>query len=356
MQHSEESEGLIMKYLMFGEMMLRLKPTGFERLFQNCELQATFAGSEANVAVSLATFGEDAEFISVFPANNIVAKGALKELRGFGVKTDKIVTGEGRFGVYFIEQGSNLLPNKTYYDRQYSSMCLAGPGSIDWDEALEGVDWLHLSGITSAISESAAALNLEAAKAARAKAITVSCDLNYRGNLWKYGKEATDVIPELVRNIDITIATESEIKSCLGITAEWTGKSDGADEFPAEKYLYLSKKCMEAYPNLKYATLTLQKNYSADANMLCSTIYDGKIFVKSKELKSMNIIDRVGAGDAIAAGLIYGLNHYEDLQDAADFGVAAGTLKGSIIGDFNRVEVEDVEGLMKSGDSVEQKR
>ena len=343
-----------MKYLMFGEMMLRLRAPRFERLFQSYELEATFAGSEANVAVSLANFGEESYFVTVFPENNIVAESAERELRKFGVRTDKIVYGDGRFGVYYIEQGSNLLPNKTYYDRDFSSMCMARPGDIDWEHMFEDMDWIHVSGITSAISQSASDLNLEAIKIAREKGIIVSCDLNYRGNLWNYGKKATEVMPELVKNVDILIASESEINKCLSINSEYLFEKD-LEEFPWEKYIELNKKCMGKYPNLKYIAMFLQKNYSADSNLLCATIFDGDNLYKSIELKSENIIDRVGVGDAIASGIIYGINNYDSLQEAVDFGIAAGTLKGSIVGDFNRVSKIDVEHVMK-GASLEQKR
>lgn len=343
-----------MKYLMFGEMMLRLRAPRFERLFQSYELEATFAGSEANVAVSLANYGEEAYFVTIFPENNIVADSAERELRKFGVKTDKIVYSDGRFGVYYIEQGSNLLPNKTYYDRDFSSMCMAGPGHIDWDDVFKDIDWFHVSGITSAISQSASDLNLEAVKIAREKGIIVSCDINYRGNLWNYGKSATEVIPELVKNVDVLIASEGEIDKCLSINSEYLFEKN-MQEFPRENYIELNKRCMEEYPNLKYIAMFLQKNYSADSNLLCSTIFDGDSFYKSIELKSENIIDRVGVGDAIASGIIYGINNYENLQDAVDFGIAAGTLKGSIVGDFNRVSKVDVENVMK-GASLEQKR
>jgi 2-dehydro-3-deoxygluconokinase len=343
-----------MRYLTFGEMMLRLRAPRFERLFQSPELEATFAGSEANAAVSLANYGQEVYFISVFPENNVVARAAKSALQSFGIDTGRIVYGKGRFGVYYIEQGSNLLPNKTYYDREWSSMALAEPGDIDWDSALDGIDWLHISGITSAVSESAAELNLEAAKAAKARGIPVSCDLNYRGSLWKYGKKAAEVMPELVRNIDVSIATESEIRSCLGIEADWSGETPEGVTFSPEKYRYLSSRILETYPNLKYVALTLQKNLSADGNILCASIYDGSRFVMSKEMASMDIVDRVGAGDAVSAGLLYGLNRYDDLQKAVDFAAAAGTLKGSIPGDFNRVSVEDVESALSG--TMEQKR
>ena len=343
-----------MRYLMFGEMMMRLKAPGFERLFQSPLLEATVGGSEANAAIALAGFGEEAEFLSVFPKDHPAAEEALRQLRGFGVGTDRIVFGEGRFGTYYFEQGSGFLPNKTYYDRQYSSLALAGPGSIDWDAALEGIGWLHLSGITSAVSESAARLNLEAARAAKAKGITVSVDLNYRGNLWQYGKAADEVMPELVRSADMIIATENEIKSCLGLSPEWEGNSD--ENFPEEKYRGLSQRCKEAFPDLRYIALSLQINYSADANVICQTLYDGKSFARSKELTVLDVVDRVGVGDAMSAGLLYGLAHYGTLQEAADFAVASGTLKSSIPGDFSRVRAEDVEALMRSGDPVEQKR
>ena len=305
-----------MKILTFGEIMLRLKAPGHERFFQSPMLEATFGGGEANVAVSLANYGMDAEFLTVLPQNDI-ADACIRELRYFGVGTKKIVRGEGRMGIYYLEGGANQLPSKVVYDRAYSSIALAKPGDIDWDRAFEGAEWFHITGITPAISESAMELSLESVKEAKKRNITVSCDLNYRKNLWKYGKKASEVMRELAKY-----------------------------ELDREKYRALGNKVLEAYPNMKCIAITLRESHSADWNGWAACLNDGKDFYVSKKYEIRDIIDRVGGGDSFAGGLIYGLNHYEDKQSALEFAVAASCLKHSIPGDFNRVTVSDVTKLM----------
>ena len=268
-----------MKVLTFGEIMLRLKAPGHERFFQSPMLEATFGGGEANVAVSLANYGMDAEFLTVLPQNDI-ANACIRELRYFGVDTKKIVRGDGRMGIYYLEAGANQLPSKVVYDRAYSSIALAKPGDIDWNKAFDGVDWFHITGITPAISESAMELSLE------------------------------------------------------------------SGELDREKYKALGNKVLEAYPNMQCIAITLRESHSADWNGWAACLNDGKDFYVSKKYEIRDIIDRVGGGDSFAGGLIYGLNHYEDKQSALEFAVAASCLKHSVIGDFNRVSVSDMEKLM----------
>ena len=331
-----------MKILTFGESMLRLKAPGHERFFQSPMLEATFGGGEANVAVSLANYGMDAEFLTVLPQNDI-ADACILELRYFGVDTKKIVRGEGRMGIYYLEGGANQLPSKVVYDRAYSSIALAKPGDIDWDRAFEGVDWFHITGITPAISESAMELSLESVKEAKKRNITVSCDLNYRKNLWKYGKKASEVMRELAKYVDVAIANEEDVQKSLEITVDVNVESGELDR---EKYRALGNKVLEAYPNMKCIAITLRESHSADWNGWAACLNDGKDFYVSKKYEIRDIIDRVGGGDSFAGGLIYGLNHYEDKQSALEFAVAASCLKHSIIGDFNRVTVSDVTKLM----------
>ena len=268
-----------MKVLTFGEIMLRLKAPEHERFFQSPMLEATFGGGEANVAVSLANYGMDAEFLTVLPQNDI-ANACIRELRYFGVDTKKIVRGNGQMGIYYLEAGANQLPSKVVYDRAYSSIALAKPGDIDWNKAFDGVDWFHITGITPAISESAMELSLE------------------------------------------------------------------SGELDREKYKALGNKVLEAYPNMQCIAITLRESHSADWNGWAACLNDGKDFYVSKKYEIRDIIDRVGGGDSFAGGLIYGLNHYEDKQSALEFAVAASCLKHSVIGDFNRVSVSDVEKLM----------
>lgn len=331
-----------MKVLTFGEIMLRLKAPGHERFFQSPMLEATFGGGEANVAISLANYGMDAEFLTVLPKNDI-AECCIRELRYFGVDTKKIVRSEGRMGIYYLEGGANQLPSKVVYDRVYSSIALAKPGDIDWDKAFEGVDWFHITGITPAISESAMELSLEAVKEAKKRNITVSCDLNYRKNLWKYGKKASEVMRELAKYVDVAIANEEDVQKSLEITVDVNVESGELDR---KKYKALGNKVLESYPNMKCIAITLRESHSADWNGWAACLNDGKDFYVSKKYEIRDIIDRVGGGDSFAGGLIYGLNQYEDKQSALEFAVAASCLKHSVIGDFNRVSVSDVEKLM----------
>ena len=331
-----------MKILTFGEIMLRLKAPGHERFFQSPMLEATFGGGEANVAVSLANYGMDAEFLTVLPKNDI-ADACIRELRYFGVDTKKIVCGDGRMGIYYLEGGANQLPSKVVYDRAYSSIALAKPGDIDWDKAFEGVEWFHITGITPAISESAMELSLESVKEAKKRNITVSCDLNYRKNLWKYGKKASEVMRELAKYVDVAIANEEDVQKSLEIAVDVNVESGELDR---EKYKALGNKVLESYPNMKCIAITLRESHSADWNGWAACLNDGKDFYVSKKYEIRDIIDRVGGGDSFAGGLIYGLNHFDNKQSALEFAVAASCLKHSVIGDFNRVGVSDVEKLM----------
>ena len=271
----------------------------------------------------------------------------MQELRRFGVNTGKIVRGEGRMGIYFLEGGANQLPSKVVYDRAYSSIALAKPGAIDWDKAFDGVDWFHITGITPAISESAMELSLQSVQAAKAKNLTVSCDLNYRKNLWKYGKKAPEVMRELVKYVDVAIANEEDCQKSLGVTVEVDVASGQLD---TAKYEQLSGAVLKAYPDMKMIAITLRESVSADINGWAGCLNDREHFYLSKKYEIRDIVDRVGGGDAFAGGLIYGLNTFAERQETLEFAVAASCLKHSIIGDFNRVSVSDVNTL-KGGDS-----
>src|SRR5277367_4667249 len=317
----------------FGELMVRLAPPGVERFLQSPQFQATFGGGEANVAVALAQLGLPATYVTVLPENNPIADAALGELRRFGVDTSKIVRGKGRMGIYYIEAGANQRPSKVIYDRENSAIALAKPGDIRWDSVFEGAGWFHITGITPAISATAADLALESVHQARAKGITVSCDLNYRKNLWKWGKPAATVMSELIKHVDVAIANEEDVQMALGIKAGVDVHSGALDRAQYEK---LTQQVLAEYPNLKSIAITLRESKSASHNGWSACMNDRTKFMLSRAYDIRNIVDRVGTGDSFAAGLIYGLQRLSSHQDALEFAVATGCLKHSIYGDFHR--------------------
>jgi len=331
----------------FGEIMLRLAPPGFERFLQSPQFLATFGGGEANVAVALAGFGMPARYVTVLPSNPI-ADAFVGELRRFGVDPSFVVRGKGRMGIYFVEPGANQRPSKVVYDREESAIARAKPGDIDWRKTFDGAGWFHVTGITPAISQSAADLALEAASTARQLGLTVSCDLNYRKNLWKYGKPAKEVMTELVKFVDVGIANEEDCQMSLGIQAEvdvHSGKLDTA------QYKSLTERVMTQFPNLKTLAITLRESYSASHNGWSACLNNGREFLTSRRYDITHIVDRVGGGDCFAGGLIYGLLNLPLAQDALEFAVAASCLKHSIPGDFNRFSAGEVNALLKGGGS-----
>ena len=331
----------------FGEIMLRLAPPGFERFLQSPGFVATWGGGEANVAVSTAGFGLPSSYVTVVPSNPI-ADSMIAEMRRFNVDTTGIVRGKGRMGIYFVENGANQRPSKVVYDREYSSIALAKPGDIDWDAALAGATWFHTTGITPAISESAAALAIESVKAARAKGITVSCDLNYRKNLWKWGKTASEVMSELVKYVDVVIANEEDCQAALGIEAGVDVHSGHLDH---DAYKTLAARVVAAYPNIRTLAITLRESKSASHNGWSACLSDGKDFLMSRHYEITHIVDRVGGGDSFAGGLIYGLNMLATKQEALEFAVAASCLKHSLPGDFSRFTLDEVNNLLKGDGS-----
>ena len=333
----------------FGEIMLRLKSPGYERLLQRPMLEATFGGGEANVSVSLANYGMDTAFVTVLPDNEI-GTACVRELRGFGVDTSKIVRRPGRMGVYYVETGAVQRPSKVIYDRAGSAIAEAKPGDIDWDAVFDGAAWFHITGITPAISAGAAALSMQALKAAKAKGLHVSCDLNYRKKLWKYGKRADEVMTELVRYVDTVIANEEDFQMSLGLKAE-SAASVESGELNVEQYRAIAALAMERYPNIRRVAITLRESKSANHNDWRACLYNGRDFFLSRKYAITDIVDRVGGGDSFGAGLIYGLNAYGDEQTALEFAVAASCLKHTIPGDYNRVSVSEVEALMKGSGS-----
>lgn len=330
-----------LKAVTFGEIMLRLKSPGNERLFQSPVLEATFGGGEANVAVSLANYGVDASYVTVLPDNDI-AKACLMELRKFGVDVSNIKRASGRVGIYYLEAGANQRPSNVVYDREGASIAKVQPGDLDWASIFAGKNWFHFTGITPALSLSAAETCLEAAKKAKEMGLTVSCDLNYRAKLWKYGKTAREVMEGLMQYIDIAIANEEDCQKSLGITVD-TGVETG--ELNTDLYKLMTEKVLKQFPNLKAIAITLRESKSADHNEWSACINDGTFYL-SRKYNITDIVDRVGGGDSFGAGLIYGLDKYGDSKNALEFAVAASCLKHSISGDFNRVSASEVEKLM----------
>ena len=331
----------------FGEIMLRLAPPGFERFLQTPRFDATFGGGEANVAVALASFGMPAAYVTALPENP-VGDAAIAELRRFGVDTSKIIRRKGRIGIYYLEAGANQRASKVVYDRDNSVIALAKPGDFDWDAIFAGAGWFHVTGITPAISASAAALAQESVRKAREKGVTVSCDLNYRKNLWKWGRTASDVMRELMPFVDIAIANEEDVQMALGIQADVDVHSGQLEHAQYEK---LSAKVLAAYPELKAISITLRESRSASHNGWSACLNNRKEFLLSRHYEITHIVDRVGGGDSFAGGLIYGMLNLPTHQEALEFAVAASCLKHSILGDFNRSSVDEVNALLKGGGS-----
>lgn len=332
----------------FGEIMLRLGSPGFERFLQSPTLEATVGGGEANVAVSLAGFGLPAAFVTVLPKGNPLADAAIGELRRHGVDTSRVVRGAGRMGIYFLETGASQRASKVVYDRERSAFALAPAGSIDWAAALAGAGWFHVTGITPAVSEAAASLALDAARTARANGITVSCDLNFRKNLWKWGRPASAVMPELVRASDVLIANEEDIQMALGIASDVDVHAGALDR---ASFRALTEAVLRDYGHLRGVAVTLRESKSASHNVWSACWHDGTAFLLSRTYDIAPIVDRVGAGDSFAAGLIYGLQTGLDAPQALEFATAASCLKHSIPGDFNRVGVDEVTALLSGGGS-----
>jgi 2-dehydro-3-deoxygluconokinase len=336
------------KVVTFGEIMLRLSPPGKLRFSQARSFDAIYGGGESNVAVSLVNFGLDAGFVTRLPANDI-GNACENYLRQYGVDTRFIVRGGSRLGIYFLEHGAVSRGSKVIYDRAGSALADIQPGMIDWDSVFSDADWFHWTGITPAISEGAAAVCLEAVRAARVHGVTVSTDMNYRAKLWKYGKRPVEVMEELVANSDVAIGNEEDAEKVFGIHPPGTDVTSG--ELDAEKYRYVCEKLSERFPRLKTIAITLRGSISASHNTWSAVLWQGENLYFGPNFDITHIVDRVGGGDSFMAGLIYGLTTFgEDFQKAIDFSVAASALKHTIMGDFNLVTVDEVEKLM-SGDA-----
>ena len=336
------------KVVTFGEIMLRLAPQGFLRFSQANNFDVVYGGGESNVAVSLANYGVDVDFVTRLPKNDIGAC-AMMEMRKRGVGVDKIVYGGDRLGIYFLETGAVSRGSKVVYDRAHSAIAEIESGMIDWDAVFEGVEWFHWTGITPAISQGAADVCLEALKAASEKGITISTDLNYRAKLWKYcdDNHREKVMSELTSYCDIILGNEEDAEKHFGIHPDGLDVHKHGHDVKAEAFLSVCKQMMEKFPRAKKVITTLRGSISASHNTWAGVLYDRSKMYETHQYQITDIVDRVGGGDSFMGGLIYGLLKYpEDDQNALDFAVAASCLKHTIKGDANLVTVEEVEKLM----------
>jgi len=332
------------KIVTFGEIMLRLAPPGFQRFTQARSFEAIYGGGEANVAVSLANYGEEVEFVTRLPKNDL-GEACLMSLRGYGIRTKHILRGGDRIGIYFLEMGAAQRGSKVIYDRTNSSFAAIQTGMIDWEEIFEGADWFHWTGITPAVSQGAAEVCREAVVAAREKGLTVSTDLNYRAKLWKWGKTPGEVMTDLVSMCDVALGNEEDAEKVFGIKAPEVDVTAGKVE--ADHYRYVCEELNKKFPSLKTICITLRGSLSASHNTWSGVLWREGAFYSAPVYNIIPIVDRVGGGDSFMGGLIYGLRKYkDDPQKALNFAAAAACLKHSIIGDFNAVSVSEVEALM----------
>ncbi|HWQ80086.1 MAG TPA: sugar kinase [Anaerovoracaceae bacterium] len=328
------------KLVCFGEIMCRFSPPGYLKIVQTDEFQISFAGGEANVAVAVSNFGGDAKFVTKLPDNDL-AKSAMRVLRGYGVDVSGIAIGGDRMGVYYVEKGASQRPSKVIYDRKYSSLAMAGPEEFDWDAIFEGAAWFHFTGITPALSDNLATICKEACQAARKKNITVSCDLNYRKNLWS-SEKAGQVMSGLMEYVDVCIANEEDAEKVFGIKAEDTDLVGGT--LSKQGYRKVAQLLMERFDFSKVA-ITLRGSISASDNTWAGILYDGKELYASREYK-IHLVDRVGGGDSFGGGLIYALMGGYEPQQAIEFAVAASCLKQATEFDFSQATVQEVRSLM----------
>jgi len=338
------------KVVTFGEIMLRLSPPNQLRFGQTTSFDAVYGGGESNVAVSLANFGIPADFVTRLPKSDL-GKACEAELRKHGVGVDKILWGGERLGIYFLEIGAVARPSKVIYDRAHSALAAIEPGMIDWDTVFADADWFHWTGITPAISEGAAAVCLEAVHTAKSMGLTISCDLNYRSKLWKWGRSASEVMPKLVSYCDVALGNEEDAAKVFGIKAPDTDVISGRVD--AEKYRVVCEEMKRRFPRLHTIAITLRGSISASHNTWSGILWSNETLHSSPTYDITHIVDRVGGGDSFMAGLIYGLRSYSgDKEKAIRFAAAASCLKHTIYGDFNLVTVAEVERLMagdKSG-------
>lgn len=343
------------KVVTFGEIMVRLGAPAHLLLEQSHSLDVSYAGAEANVAYSLSNYGIATDYVTRLPRNPI-AERCIKELRGNKVGVDHVLRGGERMGILYLEPGSNNRPSKIFYDRRHSSFATIEPGSIDWEEVFKDACWFHWTGITPALSENAASECQTAIRTANRMGVTVSCDINYRGNLWKYGKSASEVMPELVEGCNLIMGNEEDCEKVFGIKPEGFDAETTNGEIDQTAFVSVCRQMMSRFTKCRKMAVTLRGAINADHNTWGGVLYDGTTLYQSKRYDITDIVDRVGGGDSFMGGLIYGLLTYKDNQKALDFATAASCLKHTIREDFNRVGVEDVESLMTGSGSGRVKR
>ena len=328
-----------MKIVTFGEIMMRLNPEGYQRFVQAEKFEASYAGGEANVAVSLANYGVDAAFVTKVPAHEI-GQCAVNALRRFGVDTSMMVRGGDRLGIYFVEKGASQRPSKVIYDRANSAISLAQPSDFDWKSIFQGADWFHFTGITPALGGNLPEICLEACKAAKEMGVTVSCDLNFRKKLWSQ-EQAGETMSKLMPYVDVCIANEEDAKDVFGIAAADTDLNTG--KISHEGYISVAKQLCDRF-HFKKVAITLRGSISASVNEWAGMLYsDGQAFFSPTY--RIDIVDRVGGGDSFGGGLIYALMSGYESQKAINFAIAASCLKHTIEHDFNLVSISEVENL-----------
>jgi len=341
-----------MKVVSFGEIMLRLSPDGYYKLFQKPELNTSFCGAEANVAVALSNFGDEAEFVTALPDNDI-GRAACRELMRYGVKTDNIVYTGDRLGIFFAEKGASQRPSKVIYDRKNSAIALADPSSFDWEKIFDGADWFHITGITPALSDSLARISVDAVKAAKKAGLTVSCDINYRSKLWS-AEKARPVMTEIMQYVDVCIGNEEDAEIVFGIKAGTTDVTKG--QLDTDGYKKSLQTVAETF-GCKIVAYSQRKSYSASDNGWSGIIYDDeKKQVYTSAQYDIRITDRIGGGDAFASGLIYALHNNISPGNAIETAAAAGCLDQTLEGDFCLFGINDVIDLAGGNSSGRVKR
>jgi 2-dehydro-3-deoxygluconokinase len=331
----------VSKVICFGEIMLRLSPPGYLRLIQTDSFDAVYGGGEANVSISLANYEVDVAFVTKVP-DNPIGMAAISELRKLGVNTEYIVKGGDRLGIYYYEKGASQRPSKVVYDRKFSAIAQAQMGDFDWGKIFADATWFHFTGITPALGDNVAVLTLEACKAAKSRNLKVSCDLNYRKNLWPTQK-AGAVMAQLMEYVDVCIANEEDAEKVFGIKAADTDITSG--KLNKDGYIEVARQLKDRF-GFEIVAITLRSSISASDNHWAAMLYSGNESYFSKNYP-IHIIDRVGGGDSFGGGLIYAILNSYSLKDALEFAVAASCLKHSIEGDYNLVSVDEVTALMK---------
>lgn len=344
-----------MKIVTFGEIMVRLGAPDCLKLIQTDKFNVSYAGAEANVAVSLANYGIETDYITCMP-DNPIAERCIMALRGHGVGVDHIQRSGKRMGILYLETGSNARPSKVYYDREDSSFATVKEGSIEWEEILKDTTWFHWTGITPALSVNTARECAKAIKTANELGVTVSCDINYRGSLWHYGKTASEVMPKMVAGSDIILGNEEDCEKVFGIRAQNFDAANTGGMVDQSNFISVCQQMMEKFPRCKKMVISIRGAINANHNTWGGVLYDGKQLIESRRYDITDIVDRVGSGDSFMGGLIFGLLHYENDKQALEFATAASALKHTLKGDFNWVTVSEVENLMRGDVSGRVKR